>query len=101
MTPEQKEKAAQLHNLYAAMASGETVQVFKTDTAKWWDLTDHDGGPNLNSELKWWRIKPKPLRVWLLTNEVGDIVDTTLHSERAAQWRIARNKVIETVQVMP
>jgi hypothetical protein len=97
MTLERKEKAAQLNKLYAAMANGKALQVFKTDTAKWWDLTDYDGGPNLHSELKWWRIKPEPRRMWQIEN--GGI--KTDSETKAQEWRGLGYAVTEWMEVLP
>jgi hypothetical protein len=101
MTPERIEKAAQLDKLYAAMASGETLQVFKTDTAKWWDITVHDGGPNLHSELKWWRIKPKPRRFWIQTGSPSSVVYATDSESIKDRWINEEFPLIEAVEVLP
>jgi hypothetical protein len=99
MTPERIEKAKWLSELYAAVANGEELQVWKSDTDEWRDATS---GPNLSTiEKGWWRIKPKPRRFWVLLNEDGEIVDTTRHQARANAWRIAKNYVIEVVGVLP
>lgn len=102
MTQEEiTKKSAALGELYAAMGRGETLQVFKTDTAKWWDLTIHDSGPNLRSELKWWRIKSEPRRMWQKVNAAGREEDSTTDPIRVMLWRQAGFTVTEWVEVIP
>jgi hypothetical protein len=101
MTPERIEKAAQLNKLYAALASGEALQVFKTDTAQWWDITEREGGPNLHSALNWWRIKPNPQTFWIQRDSLGSVLHATNDALIADEWRKEGYRVTETLEVLP
>jgi hypothetical protein len=73
MTPEQIEKANWLSGLYTSVACGEKLQ-FRVE-GEW--RTVKDGSPNLQSNPERWRIKPKPVKAWVVwtSSPVGVFVE--------------------------
>jgi hypothetical protein len=53
-----QEKARWLSEIYTAVAEGRTMQYVVDGT--WWD---QQCGPDMNSDLECWRIKPEPREV--------------------------------------
>lgn len=75
MNPEKiRQQAAALAEIYAAVASGKTLQA--KSTHGWRDISG-EHGPGMSSSLHCWRIKPDPRRMWTTAN-------TAVHNEAAA-----------------
>jgi hypothetical protein len=76
MTPEEiKAKASELAALYVAMSNGKILE-YDTQSVGWVD-NGATSGPDMQSDLSRWRVKPKPRRMWTTAN-------TTIHDEAAA-----------------
>jgi hypothetical protein len=93
-----KAKSSELAALYTAKANGKILQC--VPEVGWIDAIMCDG-PNMDSNLSRWRVKPEPRRFWIWINQGGEVVDSTRHPERAEKWRTAGHVVIETVEVLP
>ena len=100
MTPEEiKAKSAELAALYVAKSNRKTLE-YDTKAIGWVD-NGSTSGPDMQSDLSRWRVKPDPRTFWVSLNEWGDLVDSTQHSERAERWRKNGFIVIETKEVLP
>ena len=63
MTPEEiKAKASELAALYVAKANGKTLE-YDTQSVGWVD-NGSTSGPDMQSDLSRWRVKPEPGRMW-------------------------------------
>ena len=100
MTTEIQEKAQWLSDIYASVAKGETLQVWRIDEHQWADAS-LSGGPNMGSMERRWRIKPQPRQMWKKINEAGDAENTTTDPIRVMLWRQAGHTVIEWMEVLP
>jgi len=94
MAIELQEKAKWVSEIYAAVANGDTLQIWHSDTEEWRDATN---GPNLTCREDWWRIKPKPRRMWTANA-------TTAKTDNAAEaetWKEQGHTVTEWMEVLP
>lgn len=96
-----KVKSAALAELYTAKAEGKTLQcrLMLDPKGCWIDHVD-GSGPNLDSDLSRWRVKPEPQRVWVRVEE-GYVKFCTYDQALAESWRGDGHRVIETVEVLP
>jgi hypothetical protein len=97
MTQERIKTAKWLSELYAAVANGEELQVWDSDTEKWGDAKDSANGPNFTSTDKWWRIKPKPRKRWVIESSGLSSCDPSFE----AYWLAMGEKITEWVEVLP
>ena len=108
MTPQQmSDKYAELAALHAARANGKTLQLFSPENDAWEDVLGFVTGPDEDSDLSRWRVKPDPRRMWetfslMEAKDVGIAPCCATHIEAEAdQWRIAGHKVTEWMEVLP
>ena len=100
MTPEEiKAKSAELAALYVAKANGKILE-YDTKSIGWVD-NGSTSGPDMQSDLSRWRVKPEPRTFWVLLNKDGDVIDATRLQSRADNWREAGYDVPETKEVLP
>jgi hypothetical protein len=91
MTPQ--EKAKWIAEFYNAVAAGKTVQ--ESFSGKWRDCAASGlVGPDMCSNLDFWRIKPEPRRMWT------DCGGCTYSEKEAAEWRAKGLKVTEWQEVV-
>ena len=96
MTPQQmSDKYAELAALHAARANGKTLQLFSIKDESWDDVPGFINGPDADSDLARWRVKPEPRRMWSTTGS------TTFNEAEADEWRVKGYKVTEWVEVLP
>jgi hypothetical protein len=93
MTPDEiKAKSSELAALYTAKENGKILQC--VPEVGWIDATMCDG-PNMDSDLSRWRVKPEPRRMW------STIDMTTFNEAESDEWRVKGHKVTEWVEVLP
>jgi hypothetical protein len=93
---EVRQKAALLVEFYQAVVNGERLEFQAVD--KYWHDTGETTlkrGPDLGSDLRLWRVKPKPLRKMWTTENHGE----TYCEERAAEWKRHGIPMIEWQEV--
>ena len=91
MTP--IEKAKWLVEFYGAVAAGKTVQ--ESFSGKWRDCaTSGLVGPDMCSNLDFWRIKPEPRRKWEINGH------ETYEEKKAAEWKARGFTVTEWLEVV-
>lgn len=96
MTPDEiKAKATALAEFYTAKAEGKTLQ-YNIPVLGWRNAGSTDG-PDMQSDLSRWRIKPEPRRRWEIKN--GGI--KTDSETKAQEWRGLGFDVTEWVEVLP
>jgi len=96
MTPEEiKTKSAELAAFYVAKANGKILE-YATPSVGWID-SGSASGPDMQSDLTRWRVKPEPRRMWMI--ERGGI--KTDSKTKAQEWRGLGHTVTEWQEVMP
>jgi hypothetical protein len=99
-----KAKSAELAAFYTAKANGKTLQA---ECSGGWADRDNESGPNMQSDLSRWRVKPEPRRMWetfslMEAKDVGIAPCCATHTEAEAdEWRVKGYKVTEWVEVLP
>ena len=100
MTPEKiKAKSLELAALYTAKANGKILE-YDTKAIGWVD-NGSTSGPDMQSDLSRWRVKPEPRTFWVLLNEDGEVIDATRHQARADRWLKDGEPVAKTLEVLP
>ena len=98
MTPEKiRQQAAALAEIYAAVASGKTLQA--KSTHGWRDISG-EHGPGMSSSLHCYRIKPDPRTVWLADPSGSDLVHVATTPEQADELRKKHFVVTEWKEVV-
>jgi hypothetical protein len=96
MTPEKiRQQAAALAEIYAAKAQGRKLQT--KSTHGWRDVPD-EFGPDMNSSMHCYRIKPEPRRVWQIPAYGG--IRITSDSVEADEWKSKGETVTEWQEVL-
>jgi hypothetical protein len=96
-----KAKSLELAALYTAKANGKILQC--VPEVGWIDATMCDG-PNMDSDLSRWRVKPEPRRMWETPSATPFRTDSyvrTYHQDEADEWRVKGYKVTEWQEVLP
>jgi hypothetical protein len=106
MTPEEiKAKSAELAAFYVAKSNGKTLE-YDTQSVGWVD-NGSTSGPDMQSDLSRWRVKPEPRRMWetfsaMESKDVGLAPVRVTHTEsEAIEWRENGHKVTEWMEVLP
>ena len=102
MTPEEiKTKSAELAALYVAKANGKILE-YATPSVGWID-SGSASGPDMQSDLTRWRVKPEPRRMWETPSATfgGSGYVRTQHADEAERWKARGNKVTEWQEVLP
>ena len=100
MTPEEiKAKSAELAALYTAKANGKILE-YDTKSIGWVD-NGSTSGPDMQSDLSRWRVKPEPRTFWVLLNQDGEVIDATRFQSRVNRWRKGGHSVVESKEVLP
>ena len=103
MTPEEiKAKAAELAALYVAKSNGKILE-YDTKVVGWVD-NGSTSGPDMQSDLTRWRVKPEPRRMWETPSATPFRTDSyvrTYHQDQADEWKAKGNKVTEWQEVLP
>jgi len=95
MTPDEiKAKSLELAALYTAKANGKVLE-YDTNAIGWVD-NGASSGPDMQSDLSRWRVKPEPRRKW---ETVGGI--ETDSETKAQEWRGLGYAVTEWQEVLP
>jgi len=96
MTPEEiRAKSLELAAFYTAKANGKTLQL-NCQHFGWANVMENEG-PDMNSDLSRWRVKPEPRRMW----RVGNTVWETNSKETAYEWHHKGLPVTEWMEVLP
>ena len=99
MTPEEiKTKSAELAALYVAKANGKILE-YDTKVVGWID-NGSTSGPDMQSDLTRWRVKPEPRRCWLSPCGMS-VSGVTFDESVATRWSQQGMKVTEWVEVLP
>jgi hypothetical protein len=95
MTPEEiKAKSSELAAFYTAKANGKILQ-YDTKAVGWVD-SGSTSGPDMQSDLTRWRVKPEPRRMWTTIDA------TTFNESQSAIWKKAgAYTVTEWQEVLP
>jgi len=88
-----KAKSAELAALYTAKANGKVLE-YDTKAIGWVD-NGASSGPDMQSDLARWRVKPEPRRMW------STIDMTTFNEAESDEWRVKGYKVTEWMEVLP
>lgn len=99
MTPDKiKDQSAELAALYTAKANGKVLE-YDTKAIGWVD-NGASSGPDMQSDLSRWRVKPEPRKCWL--SPCGMITSgVTFDESVATRWSQQGMKVTEWVEVLP
>ena len=97
-----KAKSAELAALYTAKANGKVLE-YDTKAIGWVD-NGASSGPDMQSDLSRWRVKPEPRRMWE-TPSASSFTNNhnvrTYHQDEADEWRVKGYKVTEWLEVLP
>jgi len=88
-------KASELAALYVAKANGKILE-YDTKVVGWVD-NGSTSGPDMQSDLTRWRVKPEPRRMWQVEYTKAE----TDSSDTAKKWKAAGYTVTEWVEVLP
>jgi len=88
-------KASELAAFYTAKANGKILQ-YDTKAVGWVD-SGSTSGPDMQSDLTRWRVKPEPRRMWQVEYTKAE----TDSSDTAKKWKAAGYTVTEWVEVLP
>lgn len=100
MTPQEiKDKSAELAAFYVAKANGKILE-YDTKSIGWVD-NGSTSGPDMQSDLTRWRVKPEPRTFWVLLNQDGEVIDATQLQTRVFRWSKSGCTVIETKEALP
>lgn len=84
MTPEEA------RTIKLAWANGDTVQYRRAPYADWYDWEDHEM-LDLSAKEDIWRVKPKPIKVWVWANVDDGHISTHSRNTRAAAEKDRHN----------
>ena len=105
MTPEEiKAKSAELAAFYVAKSNGKTLE-YDTQSVGWVD-SGSTSGPDMQSDLTRWRVKPEPRRMWewetpSATTFRTDSFVRTYDQDHANEWKSKGCTVTEWQEVLP
>jgi hypothetical protein len=94
-----KAKSAELAAFYTAKANGKVLE-YDTKAIGWVD-NGASSGPDMQSDLSRWRVKPEPRRMWETPSSTPDSYARTYHQEESDEWRVKGYRVTEWVEVLP
>lgn len=97
MTPQ--EKAKKLADFYMQIAAGKMAQEFYF--GEWHDITErYVFGPDMDSDLDNWRIKPEVQKCWSTLSDTEGLVEDifTFSEEEAEMWKANGHEVTEWIK---
>ena len=90
-----KAKASELAALYVAKSNGKTLE-YNTQSIGWVD-NGSTSGPDMQSDLSRWRVKPEPRRMWRVDSRIWETESKKIADEWSAKGLI----VTEWMEVLP